>query len=525
MLNFATRMKQTLILVDEGDMQTGYAPKEACHTGNGMRHRAFVTIVFDRRGRVILQKRKHKLFDGFWDLTAISHNLHISNRNESYQEASDRALKKEMGISHIAVKKAGGFSYFARDGKNCENEYCAILIGSYNGKIIPNKEEVYEFKKVDFNRLVLDVFNNPKKYTPWAVLAVKELNKMKFSSLSKEIEAFLSKFTIYQEKFFGKKIREGKKYSPLIEGFYKELSTFSKGGKKLRPFLVYLGYTTYGKGEIDKILPVALAFELVHSFLLIHDDIIDKSEVRRGKATMHKVYEKKLNYHYGISQAIIIGDIACFEAFRLISESNFSPDIKNSLVRKFSEVLVETGYGEALDVYNSNKKAGFGEIEKVTNLKTARYSFVGPLLLGAIAGRMRENSLKRFIDFGLLIGSAFQLTDDILGIFGDEEVTGKSSLSDIREGKNTLLIHKAKQLAKGKELKFLSQTWGNERANMDELKKVRKIVEVCGALTWARAKNRQMIEKAKKKAVYLTKNSEHLAIFNDLCEFVGERES
>lgn len=164
---------QTVLLVDEKDNLLGYAPREEAHSGRGKHHRAFVTLIFDKDNNVIIHRRKHKLFDGLWDLTAISHPLHINGKDESYQEASDRALLKEMGIRHVSVTKKGFFNYIAFDGKNCENEYCAILVGKYDGLYKPNNLEVYVAKKVKLEEFMKDISENPKKYTPWAVLAAK----------------------------------------------------------------------------------------------------------------------------------------------------------------------------------------------------------------------------------------------------------------------------------------------------------------------------------------------------------------
>ena len=137
-------MSENLILVDDKDNLLGYASRQTCHTGRGRRHRAFVTLIFDENNRVLLHRRRHKLFDGLWDMTAISHPLRINGQNETYQKASDRALFKEMGIAHVPIEKISAFNYFARDGENCENEYCAILVGHYDGDIKPNKNKVYE---------------------------------------------------------------------------------------------------------------------------------------------------------------------------------------------------------------------------------------------------------------------------------------------------------------------------------------------------------------------------------------------
>ena len=170
-------MRPKLLLVDEKDKLKGYASYSDCHAGEGKRHRAFVTLLFDSENRVFLQKRRHKLFDGLWDFTAISHPLRINGKTESYQEASDRALKKEMGINQVQVRKIGAFNYFARDGESCENEYCAVLIGNFNGQIKANSSEVYDNKQVAYGEFISDVKNNPTTYTPWAVKAIKIVKK------------------------------------------------------------------------------------------------------------------------------------------------------------------------------------------------------------------------------------------------------------------------------------------------------------------------------------------------------------
>lgn len=166
-----------VLLVDKKDTLLGYDEVATAHRGQGVRHRAFVTLLFDSQNRVLLQKRKHKLFNGLWDLTAISHPLHIDGHDETYQEASDRALKKEMGIKSAKIKKIGAFNYFAQDGKNCENEYCAVLIGNFDGHVISNPQEVYEFKKITFKEFINDLKKHRSSYTPWALRAKPILEK------------------------------------------------------------------------------------------------------------------------------------------------------------------------------------------------------------------------------------------------------------------------------------------------------------------------------------------------------------
>ena len=239
-------MSQKLLLVDKNDNLVGFSDIESAHTGKGKRHRAFVTVLFDSKGRVLTQKRKHRLFDGLWDLTAISHNLRKNGRDESYQEASDRALKREMGISRVPIRKIGGFNYFARDGKNCENEYCAILVGKYDGKIKPNIKEVYGTKSVLFGDFIKDATQNPNNYTPWARLATAKIKNTDLGNFKKELDDFLVVFESYASNFFSSKIKTSANYPPLISRFYKDLGDYSYGGKRLRGFLAWLGYRLGG---------------------------------------------------------------------------------------------------------------------------------------------------------------------------------------------------------------------------------------------------------------------------------------
>lgn len=168
---------QKLVLVDKKDNFVGNASYEDCHRGKGVRHRAFVTLLFDKNNWVLLQRRKHRLFDGLWDLTAISHPLVNGVKTETYQQASDRALNKEMGIKGASITNIGAFNYFARDGKNCENEYCAVLVGNYDGRLNVNHREIYESKKVSFGDFIKELRSNKSNYTPWAIKAGPILQK------------------------------------------------------------------------------------------------------------------------------------------------------------------------------------------------------------------------------------------------------------------------------------------------------------------------------------------------------------
>ncbi|MCR4325082.1 MAG: polyprenyl synthetase family protein [Candidatus Curtissbacteria bacterium] len=534
---------QTLLLVDDHDKFKGYDTYDHCHTGKGKRHRAFVTLLFDQGNKVLLQKRKHRLFDGYWDLTAISHPLHVDGHDESFQEASDRALKKEMGIDHVRIENVGAFNYFAKDGGNCENEHCAVLVGKYDGDFKPNNKEVYDVKKVSFDEFLSDVKKNHKSYAPWTRLAAQELEGYSPNLLKVELDKFLTHYDIYAKKYFEAKIRSTKKYSPIVSDFYKKLQDFSGRGKKMRAFLVWLGYQIGGGKDLNKILPISLAFELTQSFFLIHDDIIDRATLRRGKPTVHKIFGKKfgptspqfrtsfdrqtglqgVNEHYGESMAIIAGDIAAIELFDLVSNSDFTSDLKILCQKELAKVILETAYGQILDVEYGYVDASLSDVTKVADLKAARYSFVGPLTLGAILSGAAEKQLKAIEAFGLTAGLAFQMQDDILGVFGDEAVLGKSTMSDLWEGKNTILIHKTKELAKGRDRDDLDKIWGNEAAKNKDLERVGAIITKSGALDWCKRENRRLISLAKKEIGKITNDQAKRALFGQIADFVINR--
>ncbi len=173
-----TTKRQMLLLVDEQDNFTGeYADKGECHFGEGLHHRAFVVLLENSKGEVLLQLRKHVRWDNYWDLAAISHVLHLESHDETYEEAAHRALRDEMAITDIELEKIGGFNYFAKYHGHCENEYCAILVGKYDGEYVPNRSLVYETKWMRKEEFFSEVEKHKDEYTPWAVLAVEILKK------------------------------------------------------------------------------------------------------------------------------------------------------------------------------------------------------------------------------------------------------------------------------------------------------------------------------------------------------------
>lgn len=151
-----------------------YISKEVGHTGQGRRHLAIAVLLQNSKGQVLLQKRKHKIFDNIWDLTGATHPLHRENgSDENLEEATWRCLAYEFGIKEkMPLKNLGFFNYFAKYGSYCENEYCAMMTGEFSGEVNLNPDVGYEYKWMDKEVFLKDIESAPKRYTPWAVAGI-----------------------------------------------------------------------------------------------------------------------------------------------------------------------------------------------------------------------------------------------------------------------------------------------------------------------------------------------------------------
>lgn len=173
-------MDNQIILVcnDQGRFTGEYIPKEAGHKGKGKRHLAIAVLLQNSKGEVLLQRRKHKVFDDIWDVTGATHPLHLENKDETFEEATERCLQREYGIEAGEVRGlrfVGAFNYFSQYGDLCENEHCAMLVGEYDGKLNLNPEVGYNYKWMDKQEFLKDIKANPTNYSPWAVEGVKFL--------------------------------------------------------------------------------------------------------------------------------------------------------------------------------------------------------------------------------------------------------------------------------------------------------------------------------------------------------------
>jgi len=270
-------------------------------------------------------------------------------------------------------------------------------------------------------------------------------------------------------------------------------TNLNSGGKLIRGFLISLGYKLSNKRNIEYSYPLALAFELFQTSVLIHDDIIDEDNLRRGKDTIHysnykknKKHNDKLSKKIGDSIAICVGDYGYFEANKQIINSYRNDKRLSSILDYYNDIVLKTIEGELIDVelsfdgrYKLKDIDLYEKIMTIYKLKTAYYTIIGPINLGLILGGTSKDKLKDIENFGEKVGIAFQIQDDILGIYND---MGKVIGTDIEEYKQTLLFSYTMDTKyKDELLKY----YGKENITQNEIEKVRNIFKESGAYKYA----------------------------------------
>jgi geranylgeranyl diphosphate synthase, type I len=279
-----------------------------------------------------------------------------------------------------------------------------------------------------------------------------------------------------------------------------------RGGKRVRPILVIFGYKALGGRDERAIIDAAIAVELMEAFLLVHDDIMDQDELRRGYLTMHKIYENRCRKRYprtdakryGESMALIAGDILSIMGVEALLASEFPLKNKLAAIDKFNRAVINTCFGQVLDLHSEiEDSVTESDISRVHELKTAIYTFEGPLHIGALLAGAKHTDLSVLSCYAIPLGKAFQLQDDILGLFGTQQKIGKPVGSDIREGKRTLLIIKALENASSLEQAYINKCLGNPKLSPKDIARLQEIMVSSGSLEYSKTLIKNFIGEAK----------------------------
>lgn len=354
-------------------------------------------------------------------------------------------------------------------------------------------------------------------------------------NIQKTLADFKEKIDPEIEKYLNKAIKEAGEKDCFVANALKYVKRIAlAGGKRLRPALMYYGYLAINGKEKNKIIRTAVSIELIHIFLLIHDDIIDKDNKRHGIDTIHFRYKKlgrklfpKTDYdHFGNSMGIIVGDMVSALGNQIIFNSEFSPELIMKALSKLQSVVSMTVIGEAQDVYIGYRgKASEEEIIEMYKNKTARYTVESPLHLGAILGGADDKILENLSKLAIPIGIAFQIQDDILGVFGSERKIGKSVGSDVQEGKQTILVSRAMEKSDRKQRKILNSLLGKNDLTIQDVKKFREIIRETGSLDYAQNMAQKFISQGKREIEKAKISKEAQDFLLGIADYMTNRET
>jgi geranylgeranyl diphosphate synthase, type I len=294
------------------------------------------------------------------------------------------------------------------------------------------------------------------------------------------------------EQFFDEKVREAEVLTPHLVQSMEVLRDFTlRGGKQIRPALVLLATQLAGGKLTPGVYQVAAAVEVFHKHILNLDDMADRDELRYGGPTVWKKYEEIFHNwkdvaHHARSFSEIDGTLLGSFAFELVRTADVPAQTKLDVMEVLNkQMYFETVAGWQIHYYQNQEKlseASEQEFIKGLDLVTSRYTFVGPLRIGVLLSSSTKKELSTLLEqFGLDVGLAFQVTDDVLGLFGNPKETGKAVGNDVREGKKTLLLQKAYRAASQEDKQFLEAICGSDISEA-QLVRAQEIVKSTGAL-------------------------------------------
>lgn len=275
-----------------------------------------------------------------------------------------------------------------------------------------------------------------------------------------------------------------------------------RGGKRMRAALVAVGYETIaGRGDRSAepwsvCEPAMMAVELLQTYLLIHDDWMDDDDVRRGGPAVHVLLRERLGSRtLGDAAAILAGDLASGYAQEALLETAAAPERALRASRAFARIQVEVVTGQLAEMSAAARPGAQPSVETIHALKTASYTVTGPLLLGASLAGADDVQCAQLERFGRPLGIAFQLRDDLLGVFGDPSATGKPVWNDIRQGKRTALVAELRGDARAEAL--LARALGVADAKNEDVEAVVRAMEASGARGRVEARVRELCDEAR----------------------------
>ena len=539
----ADMMAENCILVDSNDRSIGSASKVDCHSGEGMRHRAFSVLLFDTNDRLLLQRRSvDKItFPGIWANSCCSHPLDIDGENGDVVagviSAAKRKLDQELGIPLSVTSEwdfihIGSFQYRCRWDENwIEHEIDHVLVVKADVEVAPNPNEISDIKWVDLELLdqIMDgEVSDDMVIAPW-FRAIHDLyimdnydetlehsdviaencmmGDLRMDPRNTSGQSLLDALSSHREIVEGVIMSSlGKMEQERLHGAMTHL--FSGGGKRLRAILPYLVGEAVGEVH-DGHYTLGACIEIIHNFTLVHDDIMDQDSIRRGLEAVHVAYDD--------ATAINAGDAMLAVGFEILAES---PHIENEnlafLVRSIGEMVRKVAEGQMVDMEFENRE-DVSEADYISMIKGKTSAmFETCSMTGAKLAGADDATVKNMAEWGLNLGLCFQIMDDLIDITGDTETLGKPAGSDIVQGKRTLIAIRA--LECGSELPMFTKVFGAGECSDEDLAQAVSELESSGSIDYAKQRAMNYHSLAHRHLDVLN-DSPALSILRELTDF------
>lgn len=506
-----------VVLLDSNGSPAGTALKREVHHANTPLHLAVSCYVVRGDGRVLLTQRaaQKPTFPGLWTNACCGH----PRPSETLVNAVRRHMAHEIGAVPTALRLAlPDFAYRAEMSSGVvEHELCPVFVAEVSDSALRlNPAEADDAEWVPWPALLARAARDPGSLSPWSVSQIARLAQLfedpltwvrqrpstpvaaksrpspqarpdPFRRMGSDVDDVV-------ELFLGAAHLDLGILDPLTAELTEPIaSLYRAGGKRLRPCLVYCGHAASGHSAEyarQNLAYLAAAIEMLHTFALLHDDVMDRSELRRGHPTAHRWFS---NLHhptklageddwFGNSAAIVAGDLAFVWADELLDRLDVDDATFRRVRGVFDVLRREVIAGQYLDLRLSGPWATDQQALSVALLKSARYSVTRPLHIGATLAGADDATIASLCAYGDAVGIAFQLRDDVLGVFGDPTVTGKGNAEDLRSGKASLLLVRALQLAAPADARLLQECLGKPVLDRSQEDRCRAAVLASGAV-------------------------------------------
>jgi|SoiMethySBSTD1v2_1073268.scaffolds.fasta_scaffold02009_15 geranylgeranyl diphosphate synthase, type I len=529
-----------VVLLDAAGRPSGTLPKGEVHHEHTPLHLAFSCHVVAPDGRVLLTRRAaaKRTWPSTWSNACCGH----PRPGETLRHAVERRLGDELGLVPRRLALAiPDFVYRAEmRGGPVEHELCPVVVAEVDTDPVPDPAEVDGIEWATWDAVRARAAADPGSLSPWSVRQIGQLAGLAPTPLAwldaetgadhgatgdagldrpagigvvpafpapgsgadggaaDPVAAVRTDVERVIDRFLAARRAEAADLHPAVTRVSGEIGRLvAAGGKRLRPAFAYWGHRATGAPHDDGVVVAAASLELLHTFALLHDDVMDRSARRRGQPTAHRALAEVHRRDgldgddgwFGVSGAILAGDLAFLWAGRLLDEAPLAPDARERGRAVFARLCTEVIGGQYLDLrltHGDGGDAGEDLAQLVALLKSARYTVTRPLQLGAALADPATGASPALAaalgTYGDSVGLAFQLRDDVLGLFGDPDVTGKSRLDDLREGKHTLLVVRALGLAPEPDRRLLAAALGDPDLDDATAGRCRDIVAASGAL-------------------------------------------